>query len=165
MDEFCWEEDSLTSPEANFADEYPKKIVKLPDQYFQSTLLKTFLDEIVSKIFIGTIGYPRLDMYWAINSIIPSFPRNMSSNIFHFRNDVANGLLALSDEQACSRKQGRPTLSLNEETRESPSTLKKRQKYTSPLSLRYDRNQYWAEHTQNKGRCKFKGCKEQTRYT
>lgn len=90
--------------------------------------------------------------------------KNKCMDLLNFRNDIANGLIALSNQQACSRKRGRPTTSLNEDIAGSPTTSEKSRKTTPSLSVRYDGNQHWPDHTENKGRCKLNGCKGQTRY-
>lgn len=81
-----------------------------------------------------------------------------------FRNDIANGLIARSNQGACSRKRGRPTSCLTDDISLSPTTSAKIGKATPPTSVRYDGNQHWPEHMKDKGRCKLQGCKGQTRY-
>ena len=44
---------------------------------------------LVLEIMIGTIGYPRLEMYWIMGTVIPVFPENMTRQRFHnIRNNL-----------------------------------------------------------------------------
>lgn len=85
-------------------------------------------------------------------------------DLLQFRNDIVNGLIARSNQQACSRKRGRPMTSLSQDLPISPTISQKRRKVTPATSIRYDGNQHWPEYNKNKGRCKAKECAGQTRY-
>lgn len=90
--------------------------------------------------------------------------KNQHVDLLCFRNDIADGLLARSKQQASSRGRGRPTLCQNEESSTNAMTLKRKRQATPTNSVRYDGYQHWPEHMTNKGRCKVEGCKGQTRF-
>ena len=58
-----------------------------------------FLKFLALQIFIGTIGYPRLEMYGTVGREIPSFPDNMTrfhllhNNLKFSANDIQNDKL------------------------------------------------------------------------
>lgn len=115
-DEFRWKKDPWVAPQDSFEEEYPKNAVKLPVDYFLSYFSDTFLDEVVYatnstslsttgksislnkeellkfislEILIGTIGYPRLSMYWTKGTNIPIFDQNLTRHRFHLiRNHI-----------------------------------------------------------------------------
>lgn len=92
-------------------------------------------------------------------SIDPNTQKHM--DLLEFRQDVADGLIALSNKNECSRKRGRPKAALSEER----VAKSRRTNETAPaVSIRYDGNQHWPEHTEEKSRCKIYGCSGYTRF-
>lgn len=88
-------------------------------------------------------------------------------DLLAFRNDVADGLLALSSVQNLSRKRGRPRLTEDLDLSDTPSTSKPRLTYerAPSVSIRFDGIEHWPEYTAVKRICKIQGCKGYSRYT
>lgn len=113
---FSWTKTSFIAPEVQFTETYPKITLKTPLEYFMSYFTEDFvqtirnatnqsslwkhgasinakkeeiLNLIALEIITGTIGYPRLDMYWSKATAIPSFRQSMTRNRFHqLRNNL-----------------------------------------------------------------------------
>lgn len=114
--EFRWKKAPWTPPNTCFTQTYVNNEMKVPVVYFLEYFSENFLDQVLQatnqtsllqsgksvnlskeeflkflalEITIGTLGYPRLDMYWSKATAIPCFSQCMTRPRFHsIRNNL-----------------------------------------------------------------------------
>ena len=88
--------------------------------------------------------------------------KNYQMDLLAFRNDVADGLLALSAVQSLSGKRGRPKQSEDLDLSNNPSTSKPKFSYERAPSdsIRFDGIEHWPEYTPVKRIYKVPECED-----
>lgn len=127
IDVFRWKKETWHVPDVSFTEFIPKKMPKTPVEYFLEYFTEDFVEKVVDttnqasllnngksvnlkkeefykflalEIMIGTISYPRLEMYWSKTTEIPCFRGSMPRVRFHsLRHNLKFSLDQTSDDK------------------------------------------------------------------